>query len=151
LQGITANLTPTFAASDLINPASNGTNLGIDQSGTIVVWNAKGGNLTTFSSAAGAVLAVASQSGLVEGTRLVFGGDGTWYAIDPSGGGTLRIVVPQYSLNSDSSPTLTSPEHIRVTGAATKDTTISAPGYIFLGDGFRVPLGKTLSVKQPKP
>ena len=31
-----------------------------------------------------------------------------------------------------------------------KDTTISAPGYIFLGNGFRVPLGKTLSVKQPK-
>ena len=151
LQGTTANLTPTFAAADLLNPASNGTNLGIDQSGTIVIWNAKGGNLTTFSSSAGTVLAVASQSGLVEGTRLVFGTDGTWYAIDPSGGGTLRIVVPQYSLNSDSSPTLTSPEHIRVTGTATKDTTISAPGYIFLGIGFRVPLGKTLSVKQPKP
>jgi hypothetical protein len=96
------------------------------------------------------VLPVVSQSGLVEGTRLVLVRDGTWYAIDSSGGGTLRIVVPQYSLNSDSSPTLTSPEHIRVTGAATKDTTISAPGYIFLGNGFRVPLGKTLSVKQPE-
>jgi hypothetical protein len=84
---------------------------------------------------------------------LFFGSDGTLYAPGPANANdrALKAILPQYTLVDGSAADIRSPTHLRVDGTATMDTTLTAPGSVFLGNGFTVKQGTALKVKQSKP
>jgi hypothetical protein len=145
---------PVAASSDLLNIGNNGGSLAVDQAGNVFVWNGTDVKLYSFTpSGSVAELPLATASGLTVGSRLAFGSDGTLYVADSSNSAsrTLRAIVPQYTLVNNSNPTISSPTHLRVDGTVDKAATLSAPGSVFLGNGFTVKRGATLTIKQPKP
>jgi hypothetical protein len=145
---------PVAVSPDLLNIAGNGGVLGVDKGGAIFVWDGNGVKLYVFTPQGSvAALALATPSGLTVGSRLAFGSDGTLYLADASSAAnrTLRAVVPQFTLEKVSAEKIFSPTHLRVEGIVDKNTELTVPGSVFLGDGFTVKPGVTLTVKQPQP
>lgn len=157
LSGSAHSQAPSFsvaASPDLLNIASNGGVLGVDKHGAVFVWDGNGVKLYVFTPQGSvAALPLAASSGFTVGSRLAFGSDGTLYLADAGNAAnrTLRAIVPQYTLEKVSAEKIFSPTHLRVDGIVDKNTELTAPGSVFLRDGFTVKQGVTLTVKQPKP
>ena len=130
----------------------NGGNLAIDQTGNILVWNGTEAKLYAFSPAGPSGVSPAVLAGLAADSLLLFGSDGTLYAPASSNSANrmMRAILPQYTLIDSSNAIISSPTNLRVDGTVNKATTLSAPGSVFLGSGFTVKQGATLTVK-PKP
>jgi hypothetical protein len=125
----------------------NGGNLVVDQEQSVFVWNGapRQDSISGFNSSLTEILI--KVDGLEPESQLFFGTDGTLYAGKKKA--VLRAIIPQYTLDTESSATLSSPTHLRVVGTVAKNTTLSAPGSVLLGDGFTVKHGATFTVKQP--
>lgn len=120
----------------------SGGNLAMDTKGSVFFWE----NGTLYGYAAGASQLFARNiAGLPSNLELLFGSDGTLYAQD-SNNGALSALIPSYQLPTPSD-SISSPTHLRVDGNVNKDTTLSASGSVFLGNGFTVKQGATLTIK----
>ena len=157
LAGSEQTATPSFAvsdSSDLLNAGSNGGSLAIDKDGNVLVWNGTDLKLYVFKPSGSVTeLPLAPSSGITVGSRVLFGSDGTLYAVDSTNTAsrTLRAIVPQYTLADSSSPILSSPTHLRVDGTANKDTTLSASGNVIVGAEFKVKPGASLTIRTNVP
>ncbi len=149
----TSDKAATLAVADARHLLSGG--LAMDLDGHRYLWNGASGTpadmgLYAFGAATSGRLKLPLDpaSGIPVNARLLFGSDGTLYALGPEDDPDriLRAIVPKYILDGDRETDIASPTHLLIGGTAGRATTLKAGGSLFLAPGFGVRKGHTLSI-----
>ena len=125
-----------------------GANPVVDAAGNVILW--ANNTLYGFTNQSAQSFAAKPEPALPPDPQLMFGPDGTLYALNDSRNSmTVSALIPSLTLNANSPVSVYSPTQLEATGVAAsgKKWTLESFGSVILGNGFQVQSGAEFTVR----
>jgi hypothetical protein len=143
----TAGVKPALQTPATALTAAGGNPV-VDAAGNMIFW--ANNTLYGFTNQSAQSFAAKPEPALPPDPRLMFGPDGTLYAVNELRNSmTVSALIPSLTLNAQSPVSVYSPTQLEATGvaAAGKKWTLESFGSVVLGNGFQVQSGAELTVR----